>query len=113
MGVYASESDSGIFAGVVNCSLVLLAIYAHDLFIACETMKVMRSIKDKLSSTFEMKDLGIIKHFFGMDIIYLLEEGKVVLRQGHFLGETKIVFTIEVLYSILNNLKSWRVSFIL
>lgn len=74
-----SESDSGIFAGVVDGSLVLLEIYANELFIACETMEVMRSIKDKLSYTFAMKDLGIIRHYLGMDIIKLREEGEVVL----------------------------------
>lgn len=56
VGVDASERDSGIFAGVVDGALVMLEIYVDNLFISCETMKLMDSIKSKLSSTFTLKD---------------------------------------------------------
>lgn len=40
--------------------MVLLTIYLNDLFIECEIMKVMESMKDELCSPFAVKDLGII-----------------------------------------------------
>lgn len=85
--VTVSPSDNGIFSGVVNGSIVLLGIYVDDLFIASESLSVLRNVKSKLDAEFAMKDMGIIKHYLDMDIHYLREEGKVVMSQSHFVSE--------------------------
>lgn len=87
VGVNPSPSDSGIFSGIVDGTLVLLGIYVDDLFIACADMDVLRNVKEKLSSEFAMKDIGSIKHYLGMDIDYKFSEGEVILSQGHYVSE--------------------------
>lgn len=95
VGVNSSPSDSGIFSGMVDNALVLMGIYVDDLFIACESLSVLQSIKDKLSSTFAMKDLGVMKHYLGIDINYEREKGAVTLSQRHFIDEVLKRFSMS------------------
>ena len=81
VGVNACPGDSGIFTGKVNGVKVLLAIYVDDIFIACSSMDVMNTVKRNLSDKFAMTDMGIIKHYLGMDIEYNRDEGIVRLSQ--------------------------------
>lgn len=95
VGVSACPGDSGIFSGSKDGVDVLLAIYVDDLFIACTSMKVMDTIKSKLSSEFAMKDLGMIKSYLAIDIDYRREEGTVILSQGHAVRDVLRKFHME------------------
>lgn len=44
---------------------------------------------------FSAKDLGILRHYLGMDIDYCHEEGKVILSRGYFVSEILIMFHME------------------
>lgn len=71
----------------MNGTYVLLAIYIDDLFISCDSLSVLESIKRKLASTSAMKDLGITRRYLGMDVKYQREKGFVELSQSHFVAE--------------------------
>lgn len=42
-----------------------------------------------------MKDMGIIKHYLGIDIHHLREEGKVEMPQSHFVNEILAQFSMS------------------
>lgn len=83
VGVEVSRSDSGLFSRTINGSMVLLGIYVDDLIIACECPTVLERVKSMLSSSFAMKDLGILKHYLGIDISYDRQRGSVAMCQSH------------------------------
>lgn len=95
VGVNASPSDSGLFHGTVDDALVLLEIFVDDLFIACDSFPVLERIKEKLASSFSMKDLGTLKHYLGMDIDYKREKGIVLLSQTNFITEVLKRFSMS------------------
>ena len=80
---------------MVNNVSVLLGIYVDDLIIACESLSVLENIKSKLSSTFAMKDLGVMKHYLGMDINYEREKGLVALSQQSFINSVLKRFSMS------------------
>jgi hypothetical protein len=48
--------------------IVLLALYVDDIVIAGSNLELVESIKQQFSKKFEMKDLGELKHYLGMQI---------------------------------------------
>lgn len=69
VGVVPSHTDNGLFSGIVDGDIVLLAIYVDDIFIASCCLKVINEIKFKLSEEFAMKDMGEVKNYLGIDMI--------------------------------------------
>ena len=106
VGVSASHSSCGLFSGDVDNSKVLLAIYVDNLFIACDSMQVMNTIKSKLSSRFHMKDLGLVKHYLGMDINYQREDGVVILSQSHYVTKILKRFSMSDCKSVATPMES-------
>jgi len=59
-------------------------IYVDDLLIMAERDEDLVEIKKCLSETFEVKDLGVAKHFLGMDIEYGSND-EIKIHQGKFI----------------------------
>jgi len=62
------ESDHAVFVLRTELSTVYLALFVDDMAIFGDDEVLIREIKAKLSSHFKMKDLGIMKHFLGLEI---------------------------------------------
>lgn len=58
MGVKRSKATNGIYCGIVDGHMVLIALYVDDLLISSSSIGVMRKVKEILESEFQMKDLG-------------------------------------------------------
>ena len=78
------ESDHAVFMIRNELSTVYLAIYVDDIAIFGDDKALISDIKAKLSSTFEMKDLGLAKRFIGLDITRN-SDGDVIVSQEHYL----------------------------
>ena len=60
---------------------IILALYVDDLFIS-GAERLIRRCKVDLATEFEMKDIGMMHYFLGMEVWQ--EDGRVFLGQGKY-----------------------------
>ena len=65
LGFIESKVYSNIYFKVEGGILVILLLYIDDLFLKEELIKVARR---RLAAKFEMKDLGMMHYFLGMEV---------------------------------------------
>jgi hypothetical protein len=79
INVTKSKVDSNLYFKVMNDEPVILLLYVDDLFLTGEE-KLITDCKKKLAAEFEMKDLGLMHYFLGLEVwqspekIFLTEE---------------------------------------
>lgn len=81
-----SKEDSNLYHKVVDGGQVILLLYVDDLFLTGEE-KFIFDCKKKLAAEFEMKDLGMMHYFLGLEVWQ--NPNEIVLSQGKY--------TVEVL----------------
>jgi hypothetical protein len=62
-----SNTDSNLYFKVMNDEPVILLLYVDDLFLTGEE-KIITDCKKKLVVEFEMKDLGLVHYFLGLEV---------------------------------------------
>ena len=67
MGFTKSTADSNLYYKVVDGHTLILVLYVDDLFLT-GAEKLIEWCKQQLASEFEMKDLGLMHHFFGLEV---------------------------------------------
>ena len=67
MGFAKSKFDPNLSYKVVEDELVILLLYVDDLFLTGNEKQIMES-KKKLAKEFEMKDLGLMHYFLGLEV---------------------------------------------
>jgi hypothetical protein len=83
-GFTKSKADSNLYLKVMNAEPVILLLYVDDLFLTGEE-KLITDCKKKLVVEFEMKDLGLMHYFLGLEVWRSLE--KIFLNQGKYAVE--------------------------
>ena len=86
MGFTKSKADSNLYYKVEKGNPVILLLYVDDLFVTGED-GLIADTKRKLAAEFEMKDLGMMCYFLGMEVWQSID--------GVFLGQGK--YTVEIL----------------
>jgi hypothetical protein len=86
LGFTKSKADSNLYFKIMNNEPVLLLLYVDDLFLTGEE-NLITKCKNRLSSKFEMKDLGLMHYFLGLEVWKSPE--RIFLNQGKY--------TIEIL----------------
>ena len=81
LGFTKSKVDSNIYFKVMNDEPLILLLYVDDLFSTREE-KFITKCKKKLTTEFEMKDLGLMHYFLGLEVWQSLE--KIFLNQGKY-----------------------------
>lgn len=61
----------------------IIAVYVDDLILITESLQEMQHLKQSLSDTLKMKDLGKIQYCLGVNIN--IEEGHVSLSQDQYI----------------------------
>ena len=84
MGFTKSKADPNLYLKVVEDELVILLLYVDDLSLTGNEKQVMES-KKKLAEEFEMKDLGLMHYFLGLEV-WQSSEG-IFLNQGKYVVE--------------------------
>jgi hypothetical protein len=84
LGFTKSNADSNLYFKVMNDEPVILLLYVDDLFLTGEE-KLITDCKKKLATKFEMKDLGLMQYFLGLEV-WLISE-KIFLNQGKYAVE--------------------------
>jgi hypothetical protein len=67
LGFTKSKVDSNIYFKVMNDETIILMSYVDDLFLTREE-KLITDCKKKLTTEFEMKDLGMMHYFLGLEV---------------------------------------------
>ena len=92
LGFTKSKDDSSIYFKVMNDEPVVLLLYLDDFFLTGEE-KLITDCKRKLVAEFEMKDLGPMHYFLGLEVWQSPE--KIFLNQGKYAVE--ILKTFDML----------------
>ena len=58
-----------------------------DKFVACRSTEVLAEAFEKLLFEFEMKDVGKMKRYLGMDIGFNFKEEEFSLTQSHYVKQ--------------------------
>ena len=67
LGFTKSKADSNLYYKVLNNCIVILLLYADDLFLTGDE-ELIAGCKRELSAEFEMKDLGALHFFLGLEV---------------------------------------------
>ena len=67
LGFTKSKVDPKIYFNVMDDEPVILSLYVDDLFLIGNE-KQISECKKKLTTEFEMKDLGLMHYFLGLEV---------------------------------------------
>eukprot|EP00253_Pinus_taeda_P029771 PITA_29771 len=67
LGFTKSEADANLYHKVVEGKLLITILYDDDLILTCD-YQLIKSFKEDLAREFEMKDMGLMHYFLGMEI---------------------------------------------
>ena len=81
LGFTKSTADSNLYYKVVDEHTLILVLYVDDLFLT-GAEKLIEWCKQQLASKFEMKDLGLMHYFLGLEVWQLKDE--IFLSQGRY-----------------------------
>jgi hypothetical protein len=89
LGFTKSKSDSNLYFKVMNDEPIILLLYVDDLFLTGEE-NLITKCKKRLALEFEMKDLGLMHYFLGLEVWKSLE--RIFLNQGKYAVEILKIF---------------------
>ena len=81
LGFQKSEGDPNLYYIVVGEDPLILVLYVDDLFITGAD-RLIQGCKQDLASEFEMKDIGLMHYFLGLEVWQ--EQGHSFLCQGRY-----------------------------
>lgn len=85
-GYEQSNADHTLFLKRVGDKLTALIIYVDDMVVTGNDIEEINKLKNYLSSEFDMKDLGGLKYFLGIEVVRS--------EQGIFLSQRKYVLDL-------------------
>ena len=86
VGFTKSKSDRNLYMKVMDDEPIILSLYVDDQFLTGNEKQIV-NCKKKLTGEFEMKDLGLMHYFLGLEVWKS--------PKGIFLGQGK--YAIEIL----------------
>eukprot|EP00253_Pinus_taeda_P014385 PITA_14385 len=89
MGFVKSDTDPNLYYLVVESKPLILVLYVDDLFLIGSS-KLIEDYKKNLATEFDMKDLGRMHYFLGLEVWQ--QKGEVFLRQGRYATEILKMF---------------------
>lgn len=81
IGFVMSLADNGMYLAAKGETEVYLGLYVDDMLLASKNVSDLDIVKTKLSSNFKMKDLGPVKKFLNIDVMYKKKLGVMALSQ--------------------------------
>ena len=84
IGFKGSSADPCVFIQAGK-TMNIIAVYVDDLILITENEKEMTKVKEKLSSRFQMKDMGKLHYCLGINISQDEENGSVMINQKQYI----------------------------
>ena len=85
LGYMASYYDSVIFFHRTDKGTILLLLYMDNMIITSDDLSGIQELKDFLSQQFEMKDLGHLSYFLGLEITHSTDD--IYITQAKYASE--------------------------
>ena len=82
MGFATSKSDSSLFVRQGQHGPVSILLYVDDLVITSADRDEIDHVKSQLAALFDMKDLGDLHYFLGIEVFRTLEG--ILISQWHY-----------------------------
>jgi hypothetical protein len=92
MGFTKSEVDPNLYFILVGADPLILVMYIDDLFLI-GAEELIAGCKADLSTEFEMKDIGLMHYFLGLEVWKV--SGEIFLGQGKYVVEILRRFNME------------------
>src|SRR5436189_999835 len=86
IGYTQSTADYAMFRRTTKAGIVILILYVDDMVITGSDSTAISSLKRHLQSEFEMKDLGFLRYFLGIEVAYS--------SRGYLLSQQKYISDI-------------------
>jgi len=84
MGFVKSDTDPNLYYLVVENEPLILVLYVDHLFLTGSS-KLIEDCKKNLATEFDMKDLGRMHYFLGLEVWQ--QKGEIFLGQGRYVTE--------------------------
>eukprot|EP00253_Pinus_taeda_P030003 PITA_30003 len=84
LGFTKSEADANLYHIIVDGKLLITVLYVDDLILTSDD-ELIKSCKKDLAREFEMKDMGLMHYFLGMEVWQ--RDGEVFVSQGKYANE--------------------------
>ena len=81
----ANHYDFALFLCRTDKGTILLLLYIDDMIITDDDLSGIQELKDFLSQQFEMKDLGHLSYFLGLEITHSIDE--LYITQAKYASE--------------------------
>jgi hypothetical protein len=94
LGYQQSNADHTLFFKRHNDKVTILVVYVDDIVITGNDDKEIRCLKRTLANSFEVKDLGYLHYFLGIEVAYGV--------QGIYLSQRKYVIDLLIETGMLN-----------
>eukprot|EP00253_Pinus_taeda_P036251 PITA_36251 len=88
-----SEADANLYHIIVDGKLLIIVLYVDDLILTGDD-QLIKSFKADLAREFEMKDMGLMHYFLGMEVWQ--RDGEVFVFQGKYANEILRRFHMEM-----------------
>ena len=79
-------------------SITIVIIWVYEIIIASNSTDVLKSVKDNLSERFQMKDMGKLSWFLGIE--FVCEEGIIKMNETKYIERVLSRFNMQ-------NCKPW------
>ena len=86
LGYTASPYDFALFLCRTDKGTIVLLLYVDDMIITGNDLSDIQELKDFLSQQFEMKDLGHLSYFLGLEITHSID--------GLYITQAKYAFDL-------------------
>ena len=87
LGYMASHYDFALFFRRIDKGTILLLLNADDMIITGDDVSGIQELKDFLGQQFEMKDLGHLSYFLGLEITHSIDVQKPRLSYINLVSE--------------------------
>ena len=68
-----SDADHSLYVCVTHKGIITMMIYVDDLIFLVEILDAIQDVKTLLQKQFNMKDLGELHYFWGIEMVCTLE----------------------------------------
>ncbi|XP_068328105.1 uncharacterized mitochondrial protein AtMg00810-like [Pyrus communis] len=86
MRFIASVSDTSLFIKTDNNDIIILLLYVDDIILTGSSVTKVQLVVQELSSVFDLKDLGKLIYFLGLQIQYK-PNGDIFVNQSKYIKD--------------------------